>query len=181
MNFDANALSNLMQLLNKMPNGAMKNAEYSQNTPQNAQNPFDKSKDDKRYARSPFVAQNGLGEQVDQKTFAVSSGNGASDQKRTQNDAPKGSPLESIMKLMSKKSDIEKMMPALANVFASKQKTETASKQESSDERFAPSKDSRNAPKQKENGKSEDVFRPVEFAGYTALCALNRLYFNLKN
>ena len=155
MNIDLSVLKNMAQLFGSMPNDAGKQAERQQNTSQNAENRRDRREDVKIHAKSSFVAQNGLYEQVDVSSFENNQkSNGSSAQKQT-------SPIDNILTLMNKKSDLDKMMPAFANIF-SKAKTQ-------------------NVDNQKEKSKPKDLFGPIEFAGYTVLSALNRLYFGLKN
>ena len=155
MNIDLSVLRNMAQLFGNMPNGAEKQAERPQNTPRNAENRQDRREDVKIHTKSSFAAQNGLYEQVDASSFENIS-------KTSDNNAQKQtSPLDIILNLMNKKNDLDKMMPAFANIF-SKAKTQ-------------------NVDNSKEKSKPKDVFSPIEFAGYTVQCALNRLYFALKN
>ena len=178
MNFDLNALANLMQILQKPQSGGAPTHSHVQNTPRNAPNPFDRSKCGNLYKNSPFAAQNGLGEEINAESFSSAAQN-----QDTQNSGAK-SPMESILSLMSKKNDIEKMMPAFANIYA-KSKEQSPAKVTKADETTSengqsPENSPQNGFKQKENGKSEDLFSPIEFAGYTLVSALNRLYFNSK-
>ncbi|MBR4800162.1 MAG: hypothetical protein IK048_00575 [Clostridia bacterium] len=152
MNFDLNALKNIAELFGRMPNASAPHAQNPQNTPRNAQNRRDKAKNGKTHANSPFASQNGLGERVDVSSFDGGGENG--------DDRKPSSPFENVLSLMSKKGEIEKMMPAFASVF-SKAKVQ-------------------NAENTKEKSKPKDLFGPIEFAGYTVLCAMNRLYFSLK-
>lgn len=161
MNFDLSALANIAKLFGNMPNGAEKQSGHGQNPSQNAQNRRDDRRNGKTHANSPFVAQNGLYEQVDASSFDSSVKDNAQNTYASAND-PK-SPLDGIMSLMSKKNELEKMMPALKNVFSKQQTAKTASVDS------------------KEKSKPKDVFSPIEFAGYTVQCAMNRLYFSTKN
>jgi|GEM_PF-6416955 len=191
MNFDLNSLANIMKMFGGMQNAGKPNGQNAGKTPQNTQKPFDKSKAANLSAKSPFAAQNGLGEQIDVSTF------GMDDENKPKNDSESASgnksPLDSILNLMSKKSDLEKMMPAFANVFSKKQQAnenQTGTVQDSEQKNGAQNGNQNpafqneyinKAKPSKENDKSEDSFSPIRFAGYTAICALNRLYFALKN
>ena len=179
MNLDLNALTNIVKMLGGLQNTGANEPTNSDMKPRNAANPFDKSKDDNLYGKSPFASQNGLGDKIDAETFSSA----GQKQNNTKNDSK--SPMESILNLMNKKKDLDKIMPAFASVFANKH-AQTAcetpvnvKKVDESDANMP--NDALKCPKQKENGKSEDLFSPIGFAGYTLVSALNRLYFNSKN
>ena len=156
MNFDVNALANIAKLFGNMPNGAEKQPARGQNSPQNAQNRRDAAEYEKIHTNSPFASQNGLYEQVDASSFENIG-------EKTDKDSKKQTPFDNILNLMSKKSELDKMMPAFKNIFSKQQAAKTASVEN------------------KEKSKPKDVFSPIEFAGYTVVCAMNRLYFSIKN
>ena len=179
MNFDLNALANIAKMLGGLQNTGAPTPSNADLKPQNAPNPFDKSKNNNLHTKASFASQNGLGEKIDVKAFSYDA--------QKQNDSANGAktPMENLLGLMNKKKDFEKMMPAFANIFSSKQQ-KTAENTQKSDEKIHDSEthgqnNAPNRPKQKENGKPENLFSPIEFAGYTLLSAFNRLYFNSKN
>ena len=178
MNFDLNALTNIAKMLGGMQNAGAPTPSDADIKPSNTPKPFDKSKVDNLHKNSSFTAQNGLGDKIDAYSFASEKENDA------QNSQKPSSPFDSILNLMSKKKDFEKMMPALANVFSKRpQTTEDAKTQPIERDKDGKTAQTTppNASKQKENGKAEDIFGPIGFAGYTALCAVNRLFFAMKN
>ena len=161
MIFDMNTLSNLANMLGKLQNNNQPNAQSRNNSPWKPEKPRGGHWNEKIHTNSPFASQNGLNEQIDASSFDSSVKDNAQNTYAGANNMK--SPLDSIMSLMSKKNDIEKMMPAFANIFSKQQTTKTASFEN------------------KEKSKPKDFFSPIEFAGYTTVCALNRLYFSLKN
>lgn len=178
MNFDLNALANLMQIFQKSQNTGASTRPHPQNKPCNAPNSFDKSKGGNLYKNSSFAAQNGLGEEIGVESFSPT------EQNQAEKDGAK-SPMENILSIMSKKKDIEKMMPAFASIFSKSQPQSPSKVTKTEEMQSENGKSPENPPpnhfKQKENGKPEDLFSPIEFAGYTLVSALNRLYFNSKN
>lgn len=183
MDFDLNQIANLANIFGKMSNVGGTNGQARQNSPQNAEKQRDRRTSVKIHSLSPFAAQNGLGEQIDISSFDASVKNNAqsasagTDVSHMGTGAEGGnakSPIENLMSLMSKKKDFEKMMPAFANIFSQKQ-SKTAEERRSNTQ-----SDNAKAQTTKENDKPKDLFSPIEFAGYTLLCAFNRLYYALK-
>ena len=179
MNFDMNTLANIMKMFGGMQNSSTNKPMNADFKPQNVQKPFDKSKDNNLTAMSPFVAQNGLGDKIDMNTFSFGG------EKNPNSDEKTKSPMENILSLMNKRKDIEKMMPALANIFSAKQsqnpKEATKSDETVCEGMHNSPNNALKGPKQKENDKSKDLFSPIGFAGYTLISAFNRLYYNSKN
>ena len=183
MDFDLNQIANLANIFGKMSNTGGANGQARQNSPQNAEKQRDRHTSVKIHGLSPFAAQNGLGEQIDISSFDASVKNNAqsasagTDVSHMGTGAEGGnakSPIENLMSLMSKKKDFEKIMPAFANIFSQKQ-SKTAEERRSNTQ-----SDNAKAQTTKENDKPKDLFSPIEFAGYTLLCAFNRLYYDRK-
>ena len=174
MDFDLNQIANLANIFGKMSNVGGANGQARQNSPQNAEKQRDRRTSVKIHSLSPFAAQNGLGEQIDISSFDASVKNNAQNASAGAESGNTKSPIENLMSLMSKKKDFEKMMPAFANIISQKQsKTDE-------ERRSNTQSDNAKAQTTKENDKPKDLFSPIEFAGYTLLCAFNRLYYALK-
>lgn len=172
MNFDINSLMNLTKMFGGMGQNPQRQSENGKTKSRKAEKSFDKSKDDKRFTYSPFAAQNGLGEVVDASSFEQNEQNQTNQEytDRTSGQSAQNSPFENLASIMQKKNDFEKIMPMFSTLFS--QKAKTAETKPQSEE--TPLHVSRT----KETDKSKDLFRPIAFAGYTVLCAMNRLFYN---
>ncbi|MBQ9276725.1 MAG: hypothetical protein IJ226_03930 [Clostridia bacterium] len=154
-----------------MGQATQRQSENSKTKPRNGGKSFDKSKDDKRTAYSPFAAQNGLGEVVETSSFEQN-GQSQAEQgspNKTNGQQNQNSPFDNLASIMQKKNEFEKMMPMFSTLFSKNAKTAETKPQK---EETAQDSQSKNEP-----DKSKDIFFPIAFAGYTAICAMNRLYF----
>lgn len=172
MNFDINSLMNLAKMFGGIGQNASKQNENGKHKPRNGEKSFDKSKDDKRSAYSPFASQNGLGEVVDTSSFDQN-GQSQAEQgnpNKTNGQQSQNSPFENLASIMQKKNEFEKMMPMFSTLFSKNAKTaETKPQNEQT---------AQNSQSKKEPDNSKDIFSPIAFAGYTAICAMNRLFYH---
>ncbi len=184
MNFDVNTLASLMQAINPSSNGAKGDIPQ-----QNRQG-------ERSSAKSPFCAQNGLGEQIRWDTDEI-----GGEKKNAFSDIignlAKQNPMFSLVSAMQGgKGDMSSLLPVIMSLMQPKKpksEEKNGARVESdahSSEKCAESipeqaivskergnKDSENIEKEKTQ---RDVFAPVAFAGYeilSKLCALMKRSF----
>lgn len=185
MNFDVNTLASLMQAIKPSSNGAKDDI------------PQQKRQGEQSSAKSPFCAQNGLGEQIRWDTdesggekknaFADIMGNLAKQNPMFSlvgamqgGKGDMSSLLPVIMSLMqpkSPKSEEKNGTKAKNDAHSSEKRTESSPEQATAVSRECGNKDSENIEKEKTQ---RDVFAPVAFAGYeilSKLCALMKRSF----
>ncbi len=184
MNFDVNTLASLMQAINPPSNGAKPDI------------PQQKRQSEQSSAKSPFCAQNGLGEQIRWDTdesggekknaFADIIGNLA-----------KQNPMFSLVGAMQgAKGDMSSLLPVIMSLMQPKKpKSEEKNGAKVKNDAHSSEKCAKSSPEQaivsrecgnknSENIEKEktqrDVFAPVAFAGYeilSKLCALMKRSF----
>lgn len=184
MNFDVNTLASLMQAINPSSNGAKGDIPHQQR------------QGEQFSAKSPFCAQNGLGEQIrwDTDESGAEKKNAFAD---IMGNLAKQNPMFSLVSAMQgTKGDMSSLLPVIMSLMQPKSprsEEKNGAKVESdahSSEKCAESipeqaivskergnKDSENIEKEKTQ---RDVFAPVAFAGYeilSKLCALMKRSF----
>lgn len=171
MNFDVNMLSALLNAMSK--SNRKSNLE---NEGLNARKTANNGNIDKSDKKTPFRAQNGLGEQIRLNTEQSKTEDYRQD---SENDLlsvlAKQNPMLGLLKNMQgAKSDPTSMLPLLMSLFQKPASTSSATATENGECKDNASKDTPS----KENAykkTQQDMFSPVAFAGYeavSALCAL---------
>lgn len=186
MNFDVNTLASLMQAIKPSSNGAKDDIPHQQRQGYQSS------------AKSPFCAQNGLGEQIRWDTDE-SGGEKKNAFADIMGNLAKQNPMFSLVSAMQgTKGDMSSLLPVIMSLMqpksprseeknGAKVKNDTHSSEkraESSPEQAIVSKEcgnnnSENIEKEKEKTQ-RDVFAPVAFAGYeilSKLCALMKRSF----
>lgn len=175
MNFDANMISMLMQMLGSQQGQSAKRERESAPTEQ----------DSRTSNPSVFAMQNGIGERID---FAPKS------EKKPQTNNI-SNPMSSILEMMGGKpssdnNSMASLMPMLMNMMGARpqQNANTAAKKEDNSAR---DKNDKPEPENTQNRRSNaskskinttrDRYDPITFAGYTLISALNKLYISKKN
>lgn len=184
MNFDVNTLASLMQAINPSSNGAKGDIPHQQRQGEQSS------------AKSPFCAQNGLGEQIRWDTDE-SGGEKKNAFADIMGNLAKQNPMFSLVSAMQgTKGDMSSLLPVIMSLMQPKKpksEEKNGARVESdahSSEKCAESipeqaivskergnKDSENIEKEKTQ---RDVFAPVAFAGYeilSKLCALMKRSF----
>lgn len=184
MNFDVNTLASLMQAIKPSSNGAKDDIPHQQRQGEQSS------------AKSPFCAQNGLGEQIrwDTDESGAEKKNAFAD---IMENLAKQNPMFSLVGAMQgTKGDMSSLLPVIMSLMQPKKpksEEKNGARVESdahSSEKCAESipeqaivskergnKDSENIEKEKTQ---RDVFAPVAFAGYeilSKLCALMKRSF----
>lgn len=183
MNFDANTIATLMQLLGR-------NGSNAENSAQNASKTASTQSVDKTSEQNAFYAQNGIGERV-RPDF--SQGN----QKSPLDMLDVGqSPMLSLLKsLGSGKGDMSAMLPMIMSLMQKQPQKSAKSEQSTQNDASAQSIDktcdnrvqndkaggdnnienARNDAKCDKQKTQRDVFAPVAFAGYEVISTLAAL------
>ncbi len=207
MNFDVNTISTLIKTFSSI-NGQQNESHAAENQAhrapsqsQRAQNAsYNDAKrstmafgdrDEYRFNISPFVSQNGIGEQIDDVVHAFSTKNDA-ESAQEQNDSGAFEsilkafanqtsqeqssmlPLFEIIKGMAsnKKGDISSLLPMIMSLMQSKSQ-QTFKKEGAQDK----SQSTNHANDKIDNKKTQPLgkYSPIAFAGYPTLCALHKL------
>lgn len=185
MNFDVNTLASLMQAINPSSNGAKRDIPQ-----QNRQG-------EQSSAKSPFCAQNGLGEQIRWDTDE-SGGEKKNAFADIMGNLAKQNPMFSLISAMQgAKGDMSSLLPVIMSLMqpkkpkseekngakvkndahSSEKCAESSPEQTTTVSRECGNKNSENIEKEKTQ---RDVFAPVAFAGYeilSKLCALMKRSF----
>lgn len=184
MNFDANTIATLMQLLN-----ADKQFGNAENNAYNAQKTASTQSVDKSSVQNAFYAQNGIGEQV-RIDFSQSKPKSPLDML----DAGQNPMLSLLKSLGGGKNDMSSMLPMLMSLM-SKPSQKSAkpcddesqsapTSQNGNKNDTAPPSNSQNSAEGNQNVKKDacndkktqrDVFEPVAFAGYEVISTLAAL------
>lgn len=184
MNFDVNTLASLMQAIKPSSNGAKGDIPHQQRQGEQSS------------AKSPFCAQNGLGEQIrwDTDESGAEKKNAFAD---IMENLAKQNPMFSLVGAMQgTKGDMSSLLPVIMSLMQPKKpKSEekngarVESDAHSSEKRVESSPEQAIVSKERGNKDSEniekektqrDVFAPVAFAGYeilSKLCALMKRSF----
>lgn len=184
MNFDVNTLASLMQAIKPSSNGAKGDIPHQQRQGEQSS------------AKSPFCAQNGLGEQIrwDTDESGAEKKNAFAD---IMENLAKQNPMFSLVGAMQgTKGDMSSLFPVIMSLMQPKKpKSEekngarVESDAHSSEKRVESSPEQAIVSKERGNKDSEniekektqrDVFAPVAFAGYeilSKLCALMKRSF----
>ena len=183
MNFDANTIATLMQLLGR-------NGSNAENSAQNASKTASTQSVDKTSEQNAFYAQNGIGERV---RLDFSQGN----QKSPLDMLDVGqSPMLSLLKsLGSGKGDMSAILPMIMSLMQKQPQKSAKSEQSTQNDASAQSidkpcddsvqkdkagddsniKNARNNAKFDKQKTQRDVFAPVAFAGYEVISTLAAL------
>lgn len=184
MNFDVNTLASLMQAIKPSSNGAKPDIPHQQRQGEQSS------------AKSPFCAQNGLGEQIrwDTDESGAEKKNAFAD---IMGNLAKQNPMFSLVSAMQgTKGDMSSLLPVIMSLMQPKKpKSEEKNGARGESDAHSSEKCAESIPEQaivsKERGNKDseniekektqrDVFAPVAFAGYeilSKLCALMKRSF----
>lgn len=185
MNFDANMISMLMQMLGSQTKQSEQRDSVQRENSQNYRDGTPIGQNDKPANPSVFAMQNGLGERID---FSPKP-----EKKQQANNM--SNPMSSLLEMMGGKTSSDNnsmanLMPMLMNMMGARpqQNANTASKKEESEAKIKQnSAEQENAKNRQSNvvkskiNKTRDRYDPITFAGYTLISALNKLYISKKN
>lgn len=178
MNFDANTITMLMQLLNSKQPSA--NADLNAS---NAQKTSNTHCDAKSHVQNAFYAQNGIGERVYLSRNDRQPPSDIADSSQN--------PVLSLLKTMQGGNGdaVSSMLPMLMSLMQKQpsktQKTQTQSSDKKPDDGEnvcdkKPTENMQNENKNEQNKTQRDPFAPVAFAGYEVISTLATLITSLR-